>query len=248
MAQGTRVSGNVFHDNLAEDLFVEVNHGPFLVDHNLFLSPTSLLDMSEGGAYAHNLFGGRLISRSELSRETPFHPAHSTATAGLVNIRGGDNRFFNNLFVGTGAASVTTGNDAGHGLWVYDRREYPQFTGGNVHLHGAKPHARETGARVMSETDLGLGREAVPGGVQVRYVIPAGGTDGATGVVTTARLGRAKVSGQAYEAADGTSWVLDRDARGRGREVRGPTPGPLEGRGSEEVVFVLRSGAGVGRE
>ena len=28
MAQGTRVSGNFFHDNASEDLFVEVNHGP----------------------------------------------------------------------------------------------------------------------------------------------------------------------------------------------------------------------------
>ncbi|MCU0871941.1 MAG: right-handed parallel beta-helix repeat-containing protein, partial [Pirellulaceae bacterium] len=32
MAQGTRVSRNLFHDNAGEDLFVEVNHGPFVVD------------------------------------------------------------------------------------------------------------------------------------------------------------------------------------------------------------------------
>ncbi len=39
MAQGTRVTGNLLHDNgPQEDLFVEVNHGPFLVDNNLFLS------------------------------------------------------------------------------------------------------------------------------------------------------------------------------------------------------------------
>ena len=37
MAQGTRVTGNLFHDN-REDMFVEVDHGPFLVDNNLFLS------------------------------------------------------------------------------------------------------------------------------------------------------------------------------------------------------------------
>ena len=38
MAQGTHVSGNLFHDNDL-DLFVEVNHGPFLVDNNLFFQP-----------------------------------------------------------------------------------------------------------------------------------------------------------------------------------------------------------------
>jgi alpha-N-arabinofuranosidase len=52
MAQGTRVSGNLFHDNASEDLFVEVDHGPFLVDNNLFLSSVSLLDVSKEGLYA----------------------------------------------------------------------------------------------------------------------------------------------------------------------------------------------------
>ena len=41
MAQGTRVSGNLFHDN-DEDVFVEVDHGPFLFDNNIFLSSLSL--------------------------------------------------------------------------------------------------------------------------------------------------------------------------------------------------------------
>ena len=41
MAQGTRVSRNLFHDN-DSDVFVEVDHGPFLFDNNLFLSPVSL--------------------------------------------------------------------------------------------------------------------------------------------------------------------------------------------------------------
>jgi hypothetical protein len=59
MAQGTRISGNLFHDNAHEDLFVEVNHGPFLVDNNIFLSPGALYDYaSQGGAYVHNLFAG----------------------------------------------------------------------------------------------------------------------------------------------------------------------------------------------
>ena len=106
MTQGTRVSRNLLHDNRTEDLFVEVNHGPFLVDNNLFLSPTVLLDVSQGGAYAHNLMAGRIVSAVELRRETPYHPAHSTAVAGLTNIKGGDNRYYNNLFVGAGATAA----------------------------------------------------------------------------------------------------------------------------------------------
>jgi len=88
MAQGTRVSANLFHEN-DRDLFVEVNHGPFVVDNNLFLSGHSLLDVSEGGAYAHNLFNGRIVSAPEPGRQTPYHPAHTTAVAGLATVKGG---------------------------------------------------------------------------------------------------------------------------------------------------------------
>ena len=100
MAQGTRVSQNLFHENASEDLFVEVNHGPFVVDNNVFLSPVSVLDMSESGAYAHNLFGGKIINRPEPQRGTPYHPPHATVIAGLAVIQGGDNRFYNNLVRG----------------------------------------------------------------------------------------------------------------------------------------------------
>ena len=41
MAQGAHVTGNLFHDN-GHDLFFEVDHGPFLVDNNIFLSPMAL--------------------------------------------------------------------------------------------------------------------------------------------------------------------------------------------------------------
>lgn len=65
MAQGTRVTRNLVHDIAPrEDLFVEVNHGPFLIDHNIFLSAISLADWSQGGAYAHNLFAGKVVPRS----------------------------------------------------------------------------------------------------------------------------------------------------------------------------------------
>ena len=78
MAQGTRVTGNLFHDNPAEDLFMEVDHGPFLVDNNIFLSPRSVLNVSQGGAYVHNLMAGEIRVNAYDARQTPFHKAHST--------------------------------------------------------------------------------------------------------------------------------------------------------------------------
>ncbi|MHB9010359.1 MAG: carbohydrate-binding protein, partial [Limisphaerales bacterium] len=234
MAQGTRVSGNLFHDNAGQDLFVEVNHGPFMVDNNLFLSPTSVLDMSEGGAYAHNLFAGRITNRPEPSRDTPFHPAHSTTVAGLVSTTGGDDRFFNNVFVGNGETMTAAGKGdlkelrwiSSFGLWGYDGRELPLLAAGNVYYRGAEPYARETSPTVLPGMDpqvklvsqddrfilqlnLGLELRQVP-----------------TEVVTTARLGKARIPGLPYENADGSALKIARDYFGKTRSRSRPTPGP----------------------
>lgn len=99
-AQGTRISRNVFYDNISEDLFVEVCHGPYLVDHNLFLSPMNFRNMAQGGAFVHNLFAGQFVVQSEVTRTTPYHFPHETAMAGYSNITGGDDRYYNNIFLG----------------------------------------------------------------------------------------------------------------------------------------------------
>lgn len=111
-AQGTLVRRNVFYASTAEDFMVEVCHGPYLVDSNLFLSPWSVKDMSSGGAYVHNYVAGRLANCTEHQRYTPYHFPHDTAVFGVSNILGGDDRFYNNVFVGDGAAEEADGSDA----------------------------------------------------------------------------------------------------------------------------------------
>src|ERR1019366_2799668 len=153
MAQGTRITGNLLYDNSTDDLFVEVDHGPFLVDNNIFLSGLSLRDVSEGGAYVHNLMTGRILSQPEPRRSTPYHKAHSTALAGLTIIVGGDDCFYNNVFVGNAEADANPLRFGGHGLWVYNHREYPLQTGGNVYFKGARSYFDEHGALNLSGAD-----------------------------------------------------------------------------------------------
>jgi alpha-N-arabinofuranosidase len=107
MTQGTRVTGNLLHDNKQVDLFVEVNHGPFLIDNNLFLSGNSIRDWSQGAAYAHNLFAGGISSKEE-KRETPYFEPHTVEEMKLSNIQHKDARYFNNLFLGK--SSLPTGD------------------------------------------------------------------------------------------------------------------------------------------
>jgi len=108
MTQGTRITRNLCHDSSEEDLFAEVNHGPFVVDHNLFLSPVSLRNWSQGGAYLHNLFAGEILPLAIHNRETPYLAPHSTETRGLANIAGGDDRLLNNIVAGEQALDTST--------------------------------------------------------------------------------------------------------------------------------------------
>lgn len=248
MAQGTRVSGNLFHDNASEDLFVEVDHGPFVVDNNLFLSGVSLLDMSEGGAYVHNLFAGRIISRPELGRQTPYHPAHSTAVAGLSVIQGGDNRFYNNVFVGGDpSAARRTANPPydkgkpgakmppradGFGLAVYDAREFPLQTGGNVYYDGARPYFKEAKSAMEARVNPNIKLVMEGRSVYLRLTLGQAVEKAKTTLVTTALLGKAKIPGVGYENPDGSPLTIDTDYFAKRRDSTSPTAGPFENPGA----------------
>jgi hypothetical protein len=237
MAQGTRISRNLLYDNTTDDLFVEVDHGPFLVDNNLFLSPVSLRDWSEGGAYVHNLMTGRILNQPEPNRRTPFHKAHSTELAGLVKTTGGDDRFYNNLFVGGADANETKGQQRnGYGTWVYDTREYASYAGGNIYVNGAKPYAKEPAPLVIAARN---GVKLVDNGatVEVRLNLPAEALQAATQRVTTALLGQAKVPGVGYENPDGKALAVDQDFLGKKRDGSRPTPGPFERPGAGELTI-----------
>ena len=113
-AQGTRITQNLFHDNqrpafakqlkggmMSQDLFVEVGHGPTLIDNNILLSEASLRMATEGVAMVHNLICGALtcVGGGTGPRYTPYHIPHRTEVMGFMTILHGDDRFYNNIFV-----------------------------------------------------------------------------------------------------------------------------------------------------
>ncbi len=235
MAQGTRVTANLFYDNTTDDLFVEVNHGPFTVDNNLFLSGVSVNDMSEGGAYLHNLFAGKIESRPEPKRSTPFHVAHGTTLAGLSSTQGGDNRFYNNVLIGRAEPPPSPAAQnpkapsriAGYGLWVYDQRERPLHTGGNVYFNTARPYAGEANPLTAAGTSrprvVENGDEVFVELEPMLEIASAG-----TVQVTTELLGRTQVSKMPFENPDGSPLVIDRDYFGKTRSPTRPVAGPFE--------------------
>jgi hypothetical protein len=56
-------------------------------------------NVSQGGAFVHNLFAGHIVINPDRGRMTPYHFPHETAVAGYTNIIGGDDRFVQNVFL-----------------------------------------------------------------------------------------------------------------------------------------------------
>lgn len=101
MAQGTRVTRNLLHDNKVQDFSLEVNHGPVLVDNNLFLSSElAQVKLSQGVAFVHNLIAWKIWPTGKVDeRETPYLYPHETRIAGYHDCPCGNVGYFNNLFI-----------------------------------------------------------------------------------------------------------------------------------------------------
>ena len=149
-AQGTRLSQNLLHDNqrpafakqlkggmMCQDIFVEVGHGPTLIDNNILLSDASLRFATQGVAMVHNLICGALTCVGEGTswRYTPYHMPHRTEVMGFMTILHGDDRFYNNIFVQKWPSEdFITMHDSDDGFdsenrkvgtWMFD--EYPTY-------------------------------------------------------------------------------------------------------------------------
>lgn len=222
MAQGTRVSRNLIYDNYWDDIFVEVDHGPYLVDNNIFGSRgVNVWDMSQGGAFVHNLFAGSFRVHQEKGRYTPYHFPHQTDVAGLSIILSGDDRFYNNLFLPVAPNEKTV-----YGLSAYGKTGYPIFGDGNVYYNSAQPFEGEVNRVVNSDFNPDFKVEDKGGEVYVSFSLQ-GIEKLATEQVTTERLGKAKLPRQAYEQPDGTPITIDTDYLGYPRRTH-PQPGPFE--------------------
>ena len=121
-AQGARITGNLLHDNqrpdgiehalgamFSNDVFIEVGHGPTLIDNNVMLSKVAAAIPSEGVAFVHNLTLGSfvlvnsgvdsIVNDQREPRYTPYHIRHRTEVAGFMTILHGDDRIYNNIFI-----------------------------------------------------------------------------------------------------------------------------------------------------
>lgn len=208
MAQGTRVTRNLLHDNRVQDFSLEVNHGPVLVDNNLFLSPElAQVKLSQGVAFVHNMIAWKIWPTGKVDeRETPYLLPHDTQIAGFHDCPSGDVRYFNNLFIR-------------EDLSAYNGSRLPVLLEGNV-LDSTMTY------KVFQEQD-GWYLEFFPSDINKQQQCK---------IVRSEQLSKALIPNQ-YFFEESHPISFNRDYRNKKRDKSGNSPGAIEwsGKGKQRV-------------
>jgi len=241
--QGTRISKNLFYNN-SRDLFVEVSHGPYVVDHNILCSAFSLLSFAQGGAYIGNLLAGKTEMYKVLNRATPYHAPHSTDVAGYALVYGGDDRVYQNIYTGSSpSGTVGTAGYNGHttsleeyiknvkalGIGdneLFEKVEQPVYISDNAYFNGAQAFEKESKKLDMPDFDTDFTIEHNGDEVFLNITLPDGFDDQTSEIHSTKSLSRVRIVDADFDNPDGTTLVFDSDYLDTptGKEV---TPGPL---------------------
>lgn len=246
-AQGVRVSKNLFYSN-ERDLFVEVSHGPFIVDNNIFASYYNFDNVAQGGAYIANLCCGTMRRVAELNRSTPYHFPHSTQVAGSTVVYSGDDRFYSNIFVG--GDPVYNEEHSKSGTFDYNGHpasleEYiaeakkqkagdldrflavkqPVYINHNVYCNGAKAYEREKDNIITPfNPDVSIVKEGDKTYLEITLSYEI--SDFGSLVINSENLETPRVTECSYETPSGEAIIFDSDYLGESRTEKSPA-GPV---------------------
>jgi len=106
--QGTRITRNIIYKTQAATVFLEMDHGPTLVDNNVLVGQP-VRSNSEATVFAHNLFVDCGYDYSpDTGRRSEYFTPHTTKTVGRKIGTAQDDKWFNNIFVRKGLDRVKT--------------------------------------------------------------------------------------------------------------------------------------------
>lgn len=246
-AQGSRISCNLYYNN-EKDLYIEVSHGPYIIDNNILGSELSVINASQGGAYIHNLFCGGLQHYKVLDRSTPYHLNHSTVIKGTAVVYGYDDRIYQNIFAKSGSDAeeqASCGTNSYDGCpssmeeyteqvlakgrgdhEIYNTVNQPAYINGNCYFEGTKSFESEK-EKFVCNADPKVKILTENENVYLEISIPEELFELRTERIDTNKLGITRISEAPYENSDGTPLSIDKDCCGSLRK-QNPSPGPID--------------------
>ncbi len=247
-AQGARISQNLYYNN-DRDFFIEVTHGPYLVDNNIFASHYSFDNVAQGGAYVHNLCCGTMRRIKTLDRSTPYHFPHTTQVAGCAVVYSGDDRLYNNIFVGideipeevsysgtAGYDNCTASYEEYHDIIInagnadhekFNRIEQPVYIDGNIYTNGSKAFRAEANKYIDTSFNPKVKIIEEGSAVYLELDVKEEFLKVATRMHSTETLGTVRIVDAIFDDPNGNPIIVDKDYHGLGRN-QNPVAGPFE--------------------
>jgi hypothetical protein len=122
---------------------------------------------------------------------------------------------------------------------MYNQSAQPSQVNGNVYLNGAIPFSGEVNFVHQPEFDPSIRLTEENDTVFLEMKLPQALESQINNPVTTELLGKARISGAAYENPDGSPIIIDSDYFGNKRNERNPTAGPFESSGTGLLRMII---------
>ncbi len=209
--QGTRISGNIIYNTEAETIFLEMDHGPTLIDNNILIGE-GLKSNSEATLIVHNLLvDSKYTYQPDTKRRSQYYKPHTTIVEGVKTGTAKDERWFNNIFIR-------------HGL--DDVKDAPGYAADyNVFYEGAAGSSFGDEHSVVDSFVTGFAVEDKPLAVTITFSANQAALDMKSPWVDKDLVGVFDTVGQTIEDRYGNPIKVDTDFNGM-RYSR-PIPGPL---------------------
>jgi hypothetical protein len=224
--QGTRVTRNVIYNTQAATVFLEMNHGPILVDNNVLIGQ-SVRSNSEATVFAHNLFVDCGYEyHPDVNRRSQFFEPHTTKPVGRKVGTAQDDKWFNNIFVRQGLDNVRIASG-------YES-DY------NVFLEGARKSSFGDNHSVVSPFVTGFSVQDQPQSATVSFSIDDAAVGLTCPLVNAELVGVLPTVGQTIEDRGGNPITVDTDINSK--EFPRPIPGPLGNlqQGENVIVWTMK--------
>ena len=223
--QGTRITRNIIYDTEAETIFLEMNHGPALIDNNILIGK-GLKSNSEATLIAHNLLVDSWYKyQPDTNRRSQYYKPHTTIVVGAKTGTAKDERWYNNIFIRRGLDDVK--NAAGY------ESDY------NVFYEGAKASSFGDENSVVDPFAAGFTHEDHPLGVTIELSVNEAALGRQGPWVDKELVGVFSTVGQTIEDRHGNPIKVDTDFSGS--KFPHPIAGPLADlkRGLNKIVWTF---------
>ena len=224
--QGVRITRNIIYNTQAATVFLEMNHGPTLVDNNVLIGE-AIRANSEATVIAHNLLVDCDYQyHPDVNRRSGYFEPHTTKTVGAKTGTAQDDKWFNNIFVRQGLDRVKTAQGYAS--------DY------NVFLEGAKKSSFGDDNSLVDPHVTGLTIKDDPLGTTITFSIGDAPLRLNGPRVNAELVGVFLTVGQTIEDRDGNPITIDTDLDGR--TFPRPVPGPLANleRGQNVITWAMR--------